>query len=71
MRNLTEPIQKSRINRTKAIAGLLLLQNFCSILEQSCCKKRQKKGPGQETGLGNRGCLKILNDTKLVLSKHE
>ena len=25
-----------------------------------------KKSPGQETGLGNRGRLKVLNDTKLV-----
>ena len=31
-------------------------------LVQSCLKKRQKS-PGQETGLGNRGRLKILNDT--------
>jgi hypothetical protein len=30
-----------------------------------------KKSPGQETGLGNRGCLKVLKDTKLVLNKHE
>ena len=22
-------------------------------------------------GLGNRGCLKVLNDTKLVLNEHE
>ena len=33
-----------------------------------------KKSPGQETDLGNRGRLKVLNDTKLVLnyleSKH-
>ena len=26
-----------------------------------------KKNPGQETGLGNRGRLKVLNDTKLIL----
>ena len=25
-----------------------------------------KKSPGQETGLGNRGRMKVLNDTKLV-----
>ena len=29
-------------------------------LEMSCCKKRQKS-PNQETGLGNRGRLKVLN----------
>ena len=53
--------------------------NFCRIfamvvlkilLELSCCKKRQKS-PNQETGLGNRGHLKVLNDTKLVLNEHE
>ena len=30
-----------------------------------------KKSHNQETGLGNRGRLKILNDTQLVLNKHE
>ena len=39
-------------------------------LEPSCCKKWQKS-PNQETGLGNRGRLKVLNDTKFVLNKHE
>ena len=39
-------------------------------LELSCCKKRQKIS-GQETGLGNRERLKVLNDTKLVLNEHE
>ena len=39
-------------------------------LEQCCCKKRQKS-PGQETGLENRGRLKVLNDTKLALNEHE
>ena len=42
--------------------------NECSsIVEPSCCKKRQKS-PNQETGLRNRGRLKVLNDTKLILS---
>ena len=40
------------------------------ILEPSCCKKRQKS-PGQETDLGNRGRLKVLNDIKLVLNEYE
>ena len=31
----------------------------------------EKKGPNQETGLGNMGHLKVLNDTKLVLIEHE
>ena len=39
--------------------------DFLSRLEPSCCKKRQKKSPGQETGLGNR---ELLNDTKLLLN---
>ena len=39
-------------------------------LEPSSCKKPQKS-PGQETALWNRGCLKVLNDTKLVLNEHE
>ena len=30
-----------------------------------------KKSPNQETGLGNRGRLKVLNGTKLVLIDHE
>ena len=43
------------------------------LLESSCCKKLQKrrKSSNQETVLGNRGFLKVLNDTKLVLSEHE
>ena len=36
-------------------------------LEPFCWKRRQKN-PNQETGLGNRGVLKILNDTKLILN---
>ena len=35
-----------------------------------CCKKWGKK-PCKETRLENGGCLKILNDTKLVLNEHE
>ena len=41
-----------------------------SVLEPSCRKKRQKS-PNQETGLGNRGCRKVLNNTKLVLNEPE
>ena len=37
-------------------------------LEPLCCKKWQKS-PCQETGLGNKGRLKVLNDTKLVLNE--
>ena len=41
--------------------------NWKISLEPVCCKKRQKS-PNQGTGLGNRGHLKVLNDTKLVLN---
>ena len=37
-------------------------------LELSCCKKWQKS-PNQETGLGNIGHMKVLNDTKLILDE--
>jgi hypothetical protein len=40
-------------------------------IEPCCCKKQQKKSPNQETGLGSRGRLNVLNDTKLVLNEHE
>ena len=36
-------------------------------LEQSGVRS-SKKSPGQETGLGNRGRLKVLNDTKFILN---
>ena len=36
------------------------------VLELLCCKNWQKS-PCQETGLENRGHLKVLNDTQLVL----
>ena len=36
------------------------------ILELVCCKKWQKS-PNQETGLENRGCLKVLSVIKLIL----
>ena len=29
--------------------------------------RNSKKSPNQETGVGNRGSLKVLNDTKLIL----
>ena len=53
--------------------GFLYLPNWQIVfwnlvLELSCCKKRQKR-PNQETGLGNRGRLKVLNDTKLFLNE--
>ena len=47
---------------------MLLKSEFHPIvnkLEPACCKKRQKS-PNQETGLGNRGHMKVLNDIKLI-----
>ena len=46
------------------------VHNFKHLLELSCHKKRQKS-PNQETGLGRRGRLKVLNDTKLVINEHD
>ena len=40
------------------------------ILELVSCKKRQKKSHIQETVLENRGYLKAVNDTKLLLNEH-
>ena len=42
---------------------------FFDIFEQSCCRKQQKIH-NQETGLENRGRLKVLNDTKLILKDY-
>ena len=39
------------------------------LLEPVCCKKRQKS-PNQETGLGNRGHLKVTNDMYQI-GEHE
>ena len=52
------------------VALLLRFQILTKELEPSCYKKRQKS-PSQKTGLGNRGRLNVLNDTKLVLNEHE
>ena len=56
-RNLIPKTTLSRHTKTK-------------LLKPVCCKKRQKC-PNQETGLGNRGHLIVLKDTKLVLKEHE
>ena len=39
-------------------------------LEPVFCKKRQKS-PNEDAGLGYRGHLKGMNDTKLILNEHE
>ena len=44
-------------------------------LVDSCAKavtlEEAEKSPNQETVLGNRGHLKVLNDTKLFINEHE
>ena len=44
-------------------------------LVDSCARavtmEEAKKSPNQETVLGNRGHLKVLNDTKLFINEHE
>ena len=44
------------------------VSQLLTLLELSCCKKRQKKNPVQETFLGGWGRLKVLNDTKLIIN---
>ena len=42
-----------------------------NILELVCCKKRPKIVPDQlHTGFGNKGPLKVLNGTELILDDH-
>ena len=41
------------------------------LLNSNLAVRSGKKSQGQETGLGNRGLLKVLNDTKLVLNEHK
>jgi hypothetical protein len=51
----------------------LVVLNLDSTIHLELCHavRNVKKSPNQETGLGNRGRLKDLYDTKLVLSEHE
>ena len=52
----------------------ILLLSAPVILEQSTkagfAVRNGKKSPNQETGLGNKGPLEALNDTKLILEGH-
>jgi hypothetical protein len=41
------------------------------LLNSNLAVRSGKKNSGQETGLGNRGRLKVLNGTKMVLNEHE
>ena len=52
-----------------------IAESYVSLLEPVCCKKRQKIVPeqllvGLVTGLGNKGPLKVLNGSKLILDDH-
>ena len=59
-----EPLEDS--NRFKILYYIYLH----ILIEPVCCKKEQKS-PNQETVLENRGHLKVLSDTKLILNKDE
>ena len=48
----------------KKCCHICLDKNFYSLLTV----RNGKKGPNQETGLGNSGLLEPLNDTKLILT---
>ena len=50
---------------------LVKFMNFKKIIQSRLAVRGDKKGPNQETGMENRGRLKVLNDTKLVLNDHE
>ena len=41
------------------------------VLTKTDAVRSGKKSPNQEIGLENRGRLKVLNDSKLVLNEHE
>ena len=43
---------------------------FCQGFRAALLYEVAQKSPRQETGLGNRGRLKVLNDTELVLNQH-
>ena len=43
------------------VSAVILAESYASLLEPVCCKKRQKKGPNQETGL--------VNDAKLIVNE--
>ena len=55
-------------------AGRKILKKYLNLLDvtyqSQFAVRHSKKSSNQETGLGNRGHLKVLNDTKLVLNEH-
>ena len=58
------------MDRKEKVSNIYFWSKSKIALEPVCCKKRQKS-PNQETGLGNRGHLKVLKNTKLVLIEYE
>ena len=50
------------------VARLPSVPCYLAGLEPVCCKKRHKKVPTKKLVWGNRGPLKALNDTKLILN---
>ena len=65
---------KNSLNKDwKTITQIRMVQTMVlAVIDQSRFAVRiGKKSPNQETGLGNRGHLKVLFDTKLVLNEHE
>ena len=67
---LSISISNQKNNAELNVNGCTLKKPKNIVLEPTCCKKWQKN-PHQETGSGNRGRLKVLNDTKLVLNELE
>ena len=51
--------------RFRGIVNFTVQEKDELCLKQSCCEKRQK-GPNQETGFKNKGCLKVPINPKLV-----
>ena len=57
---------------TYGVSYFIYLRLICQSRNQSCLTVRSgKKSSNQESGLGNRGRLKVLNDTKLILNDQE
>ena len=45
-----------------------IYQDSKTLVRADLLLEAAKKSPNQETGLGNRGHLKVLNDAKLILN---
>ena len=48
-----------------------IYQDSKTLVRADLLLEAAKKSPNQETGLGNRGHLKVMNDTKFDLNEHE